>query len=509
MLTSLASIVERDCQVSGDRVVWMRYDYTGSHVVTWTLKDGVLQLTDDAQDAYDPQVSGGRVVWETWQESLNGVATWTPSTGVTQITQEPQDAGDPHVSGDRIVWAAWDGTDFEIFAAAPGTSSSPAVTSLTPTSGPSAGGTRVTITGTNFMEGASVTFGGILATEVVVESPTVITCVSPEHSAGVVDVVVATSAGSSSVQGSVDDYTYVKDGPPATFGVVFVNGASSDAPEGYGEEYMEEVASNNLSKFYNDAKWWGYKTFMIRTTSKYDYIDDYTVYSRLPFLPNAKALANFLKVIKLDAGIEDVVIVAHSMGGLVSRAFIERVYDPNDSSYPNIVKLITIGTPHAGFHPFTEYSYFGKLTAFLQKIDFPIPGETLKAMTAAAMKEFNAESGRNSQIPYLLLGSRIQPHSYIGRQGVVVAWYLLWSELDTDGLVYTPSSQGIAPDYDVFLGGREVESWVIPGKLHGLTSKSVMSTLGITPDDTLTFDEAIFMDYVKPALEEAVATVTH
>ena len=44
----------------------------------------------------------------------------------------------------------------------------PAVTTVSPTSGPSAGGTAVTLTGTDFTTGATVTFGGVAATNVIV-----------------------------------------------------------------------------------------------------------------------------------------------------------------------------------------------------------------------------------------------------------------------------------------------------------------------------------------------------
>ena len=64
------------------------------------------------------------------------------------------------------------------------------VTSIKPTSGSSAGGTSVTIKGTNFQSGATVTFGGIAATNVVVSSSTKIFCTTPAHAEGDVDVVV-------------------------------------------------------------------------------------------------------------------------------------------------------------------------------------------------------------------------------------------------------------------------------------------------------------------------------
>jgi len=67
---------------------------------------------------------------------------------------------------------------------------------LNPTSGPAAGGTTVTITGTstNFVQGTTgVTFGGTAATNVTVASATQLTCVTPVGT-GVVDVVATTTA---------------------------------------------------------------------------------------------------------------------------------------------------------------------------------------------------------------------------------------------------------------------------------------------------------------------------
>lgn len=62
--------------------------------------------------------------------------------------------------------------------------------SVSPLSGAPGGGTAVTITGTGFVTGATVTFGGQPATSVVVVSGTSITCVTPAHVAGAVDIVV-------------------------------------------------------------------------------------------------------------------------------------------------------------------------------------------------------------------------------------------------------------------------------------------------------------------------------
>lgn len=77
-----------------------------------------------------------------------------------------------------------------------GPSSAPTVTSLTPTSGTTAGGTAVTISGTDFTGATGVTIGGVAATNVTVVSSTSITATTPAGSAGTASVVVTTPAGS-------------------------------------------------------------------------------------------------------------------------------------------------------------------------------------------------------------------------------------------------------------------------------------------------------------------------
>ncbi|MGA9673360.1 MAG: IPT/TIG domain-containing protein [Terracidiphilus sp.] len=84
---------------------------------------------------------------------------------------------------------------------------SPTVTSVSPNTGPTTGGTAVTITGTNFVAGATVTFGSTAAANVVVVSTTSITATTPAGSAGAVTVTV-TNVGS--LSGSLaSGYTYV------------------------------------------------------------------------------------------------------------------------------------------------------------------------------------------------------------------------------------------------------------------------------------------------------------
>jgi hypothetical protein len=83
----------------------------------------------------------------------------------------------------------------------------PTVTSVSPSDGPSSGGTQVTITGTNFVGSTKVVFfGGVKASHVVRLNPTTITAISPAGS-GTVDVTVKTRGGTSATS-SADLFTY-------------------------------------------------------------------------------------------------------------------------------------------------------------------------------------------------------------------------------------------------------------------------------------------------------------
>jgi hypothetical protein len=81
----------------------------------------------------------------------------------------------------------------------------PAIASLTPASGSVLGGAPVTIAGTGFNPGSTVTFGGVAA-QVAVDSPNSLVATAPAHAAGPVDVVVTTQGQASAPA----TYTYEK-----------------------------------------------------------------------------------------------------------------------------------------------------------------------------------------------------------------------------------------------------------------------------------------------------------
>ncbi len=105
--------------------------------------------------------------------TINAVAPSHSSGPVNVVVTNPGGQSDTETNG-------------YVYAAAP----APTVGGITPNTGPSAGGTSVTINGTNFVAGATVSIGGTAATGVVVNNATTITATTPAHAAGTVNVVV-------------------------------------------------------------------------------------------------------------------------------------------------------------------------------------------------------------------------------------------------------------------------------------------------------------------------------
>jgi regulation of enolase protein 1 (concanavalin A-like superfamily) len=84
----------------------------------------------------------------------------------------------------------------------------PKVTKVSPKSGSTAGGTKVTITGANFTGASAVDFGSVSASTFAVKSKTSITATAPGEAAGSVDVTVI-NGGVTSATSSADKFTFV------------------------------------------------------------------------------------------------------------------------------------------------------------------------------------------------------------------------------------------------------------------------------------------------------------
>ena len=85
------------------------------------------------------------------------------------------------------------------------------VSSIVPSSGPPAGATAVRVNGSGFRQGATLSMGGVQVAATV-ESPNLITAVTPAHDAGRVQVVVTNPGGATAELAS--GYTYAVPPPP-------------------------------------------------------------------------------------------------------------------------------------------------------------------------------------------------------------------------------------------------------------------------------------------------------
>ncbi len=171
----------------------------------------------------------------TWTEPDPSFREWTPPkiafdfsggtldqiTSVTRTGGTASDAGSyaPTASGKTITIDTPSGTVAQgtiIFTFTSTTIHDPTVTGLSATSGPEAGGTPVTITGTNFTGATAVKFGSNNGTNVTVVNGTQITATAPAGT-GVVDVTVTNPYGTSATSAN-SKFTYV---PAATYTVTY------------------------------------------------------------------------------------------------------------------------------------------------------------------------------------------------------------------------------------------------------------------------------------------------
>jgi hypothetical protein len=85
----------------------------------------------------------------------------------------------------------------------------PTISSVSPSSGPTVGGARVTVSGQNLAGANAVAFGGVAATNIDVVSSSELIVTTPAHAAGAGTVTVTTPSGRSQSSAEVaDTYTY-------------------------------------------------------------------------------------------------------------------------------------------------------------------------------------------------------------------------------------------------------------------------------------------------------------
>jgi lysophospholipase L1-like esterase len=191
-----------------ERAVYWGAGYSGGHASTgtpWTEPIAAppappIHTVTRITPASGPTAGGTVVTIEGTNFAAGATVTigGVPATGIVVLdasTIRATTGAAPSIATDTVadVTVRSNGVDRTLAAAftyiAP---KPPTVADLSPASGPSTGGTEVTLTGTNFVAGAAVAFGGAAASSVVVESATRIRAVAPPRivPAGVTSVEV-------------------------------------------------------------------------------------------------------------------------------------------------------------------------------------------------------------------------------------------------------------------------------------------------------------------------------
>jgi hypothetical protein len=118
----------------------------------------------------------------------------------------------------------------------------PTVTAVQPASGPTSGGTTVTITGSNFTGAIDVYFGLTRASSFTVNSASKITARSPAHVAGTVDVRVVTATANSAPV-AADRFTYTVQAGAGLAQPKVATSSSNTAPPAAGSSAASAPAS--------------------------------------------------------------------------------------------------------------------------------------------------------------------------------------------------------------------------------------------------------------------------
>lgn len=190
-------------------------DIWGSDAVTgrkWQVVANAFRKTytgtyDPAQEALRAAADNLDLVHVRWYE--RGVTGGEAYEGYALVQWEQQ-GGDPTALSEASVTLLGQGARTPITNPSGGTAV-PVVNALAPATGPAAGGTNVTVSGSGFsgITGATaVKFGATNATEYTVVSDSSIVAKSPAGAAGTVRVIV-TNANGPSVDSAGDDFEYV------------------------------------------------------------------------------------------------------------------------------------------------------------------------------------------------------------------------------------------------------------------------------------------------------------
>ena len=156
-----------------------------------------------------------------------------------------------------------------------------------------------------------------------------------------------------------------------------------------------------------------------------------------PVEANVPALMAAIDRAKAETGDVKVVLVAHSMGGLVARAYVE------SSAYRgDVAEFFTLGTPHDGVDISSNWLAILLAPKVMDVYDYLGKQEVMQDLKRGAMSRY---AERRPEVKYHLVGGDF-PIS--GRTALGGLTYLVSGGIAGDGLVAIQSSVRLAGDID-------------------------------------------------------------
>jgi hypothetical protein len=195
-------------------------------------------------------ISGGTTVTISGAKFASGASVTFGGTAATSVTvsssSQIQAVTPGHVAGSVGVLVQVNGVSSSSSINFTYIALTPTVSSISPSNGGTAGGTAVTINGTNFLPGALVLFGSASATGVTVKSPTQIRAITPANSAGTVNVTIEDPGNVNGVLSSGFTYTAPASGTP-TITIALPEASVSTGSELTGTVTLGEASAGSVT----------------------------------------------------------------------------------------------------------------------------------------------------------------------------------------------------------------------------------------------------------------------
>ncbi|MDP4238811.1 MAG: FG-GAP-like repeat-containing protein, partial [Bacteroidota bacterium] len=205
--TQASAITCSSVQATQMNIGWTNGNGANRAVFVKAANTGTTIPVDNTTYSANTSFSSGSQIGSTgWYCVYNGTGTSVTITGLTAGTDYIAQVFEYNgTAGDEKYYTVPATDNPKIQKTLMG---APTVTGISPASGPTTGGTAVTITGTNLTVASAVMFGSTNATGYTVNSATQITAISPAGVAGATDVTITSAGGTSEIIAS-DKFTYV------------------------------------------------------------------------------------------------------------------------------------------------------------------------------------------------------------------------------------------------------------------------------------------------------------